>query len=70
MHVVSKDFIFKKSVQVTVAKNEEIYGIVPFSCYVTKTLWVSGSNGSTGVTYFQPIMLSCGYVINVNTIIL
>ena len=55
------------------AKNEEIYGIVPyqkFSCHVTLlfmwvtsgsyvghiriVLWVSGSNGSTGVTHFQP----------------
>ena len=61
------------------AKNEEIYGIVPyqnFSCHVTLAtlkknfnmwvtsgsyvghirivLWVSGSNGSTGVTHFQP----------------
>ena len=42
-HVVSKDFIFKKSVKGPVlysAKNEEIYGIVPhqkffMSCYIT-----------------------------------
>ena len=43
-HVVSKDFIFKKSVQGTSlypAKNEEIYGIAPyynFSCHVTLLL--------------------------------
>ena len=43
-HVVSKDFIFKKSVHkgsvLYPAKNEEIYGMVPYqkffmSCYIT-----------------------------------
>ena len=80
-YVVSKDFIFTKSVQsVYPAKNEEIYGIAPYqkffmSCYISYfkkenfsmwvtsgsyvghiqiVLWVSGSNGSTGVTHFQP----------------
>ena len=44
-HVVSKDFIFKKSVRkgpvMYPAKNEEIYGIVPyqkFLCYVALLL--------------------------------
>ena len=44
-HVVSKDFIFKKSVQgigSVSAKNEEIYGIAwhikNFSCHVTLTI--------------------------------
>ena len=39
-HVLSKGFIFKKSVQGTGSKNEEIYGFVPhqkffMSCYIT-----------------------------------
>ena len=43
-HMVSEDFIFKESLQGPVlypAKNEEIYGIVPyqqFSCHVTLLL--------------------------------
>ena len=60
-HVVVKDFIFKKSVQGTgsslyPAKNEEIYGIVPYqkffmSCYISYTfnkenfnMWVTGGS--------------------------
>ena len=39
-HVLSKGFIFKKSVQGTGSKNKEIYGFVPhqkffMSCYIT-----------------------------------
>ena len=60
-HVVSKDFIVKKSVQGAVlypAKNEEIYGIVNFSCHVTLStfkkenfnMWVtSGSHPDCSV---------------------
>ena len=83
-HVVSKDFIFKKSVQGTCSvtcharmkKSMALFHIKIFSCHVTVAtfkknfnmwvtsgscvghirivLWVIGSNGSTGVTHFQP----------------
>ena len=75
-HAVSKDFIFKKSVQginsvscqewrnlwyCSISKVFHVW--VNFNMWVTSGsyvghiwigLWVSGSNGSTGVTYFQP----------------
>ena len=70
-HVVSKNFIFKKSVQgtgsVSCQQWRNLWHCSKSTHHVTLLLkklqhvghiriflWVSGSNGSTGVTYFQP----------------
>ena len=68
-HVVSEDFIFKESLQGPVlypAKNEEIYGIVPYQqffmpCYITFKKKTSKCGSQVGHMWVTSGLL-CGSV--------